>query len=164
MLPGPVAWLPTALYALCIEEANRWHPLEAGGVVMGYRNDPLAVVITGIIGAGPIALHGSHHFEPDYDWQLREIALHYERFGRRETYLGDWHSHPDAGNGQLSMTDRRVLRRIINTPSARTDMPLMAILHGNTDGWKMTVWRAQTKPRRILWPKLIMDEVVLRLH
>ena len=123
------------------------------------------VVITSLIGPGPEADHGQHYFEPDQKWQLTEIAAHYERSGRRETYLGDWHSHPGAATGRVSYTDRRVLRRIINTPQARAETPLMAIFFGDRDGgWNLEMWCAQLTPRRLLWPKLVMKHLDTQLY
>lgn len=163
MRPIAMTWLPRRLYATCIDEACRWYPLETGGVFMGYWHNPQVVVITQTIGPGPNALHGKHYFEPEQEWQLSEIAKHYEQSGRRETYIGDWHSHPRIGAGNLSARDRRVLRRIINTPAARAQMPLMAIFHGDPKDWQLAVWRAQLRYRRFLWPKLVVDNLNVRL-
>lgn len=157
------AWLPHTLHAACFNESSRQDPLETGGVFMGYWHDPLVAVITQVIGPGSDALHGKHYFAPDYDWQLGEIARHYKQSGRHETYLGDWHSHPGAATGNLSARDRRVLRRIINTPAARAKKPLMTIFYGATEDWQLAVWRAWLKHRSFLWPKLIVDDVRVRL-
>jgi integrative and conjugative element protein (TIGR02256 family) len=135
-------------------------PKETGGVFMGYWHDRYTAVVTAAIGPGPSAVHDRYHFEPDYDYQFRQIAEHYERSGRRETYIGDWHSHPGASSGHLSRLDRRVLRHIINTPAARADRPLMAIFYGGEDAWDLAGWQAQLFARKLLWPKLAVDEVV----
>jgi integrative and conjugative element protein (TIGR02256 family) len=158
-----VTWLPAALHERCTEEAERRFPLETGGVFMGYWADSRCAVVTHAIGPGPEAVHERRNFEPDHDWQLRAIAGHYRRSGRRETYLGDWHSHPGAVTGSLSRADRRVLRRIINTPAARAATPIMAIFHGGEMGWTLALWRAEMRPRSFLWPKLVLDEVEVRI-
>lgn len=106
---------------------------------MGYRID-VRTIVTQVIGAGPKAVHRTHSFEPDYDWQNKRIAEHYESSGRRDTYLGDWHSHPGATSGELSRHDRAVIRKIIRTPAARAPVPLMAILYGHPRDWELTVW------------------------
>ncbi len=130
---------------------------------MGYWHDPQIVVITQMIGAGPNALHNEHYFESDQQWQVSQIAKKYEQSGRCETYIGDWHSHPGAATGNLSARDRRVLRRIINTPQARANMPLMAVFHGDSEEWQLAVLRAQFRYSGFLWPKLVVDNVNLRL-
>ena len=130
---------------------------------MGYWSDSNTAVVTKLIDAGPAAERGSHYFEPDQKWQLTEIARHYERSGRRETYLGDWHSHPAAQNGKLSRKDCTVLRRIITTPEARALTPLMAVFNGKPSEWELTVWRAELRPRRFLRPKLTAAQARLRV-
>lgn len=129
--------LARGVLALCRAEADRCYPLETGGVLMGFWRRHLAVV-TQVIGPGPNARHERWSFEPDQEWQLGAIAAHYARSGRRETYLGDWHTHPDARNGNLSRMDRGVLRKVISTPSARAPTPVMMILYGSPAGWVLT--------------------------
>ncbi|MER8492368.1 Mov34/MPN/PAD-1 family protein [Mesorhizobium australicum] len=129
---------------------------------MGWWLNPDTAVVTAMIGPVPGALHERFRFQPDQQWQLEQIAAHYERSGRRETYLGDWHSHPDAPSGALSWTDRGVLRRVIATPEARCALPLMMILWGSSGTWQLTAWRAQTVPRVVLWDKLHLDPVQIR--
>lgn len=163
MRDGYVVWLPSRLHDDCIAEADRFYRLETGGALMGYWNGANAV-ITAIIGAGPAALHERHNFEPDQEWQVAAIARHYEASGRRETYIGDWHTHPDAKAPHLSWTDRRVIRRIINTPSARAPNPLMIVFCGAEGDWHATAWLACLKPRPIIWPKLVLRNTQLRLY
>lgn len=158
-----VVWLSAALRACCSEEGDHKYPKETGGVFMGYWHDPCCAVVTAIIGPGPAAVHETRHFEPDYEWQLSEIAAHYQRYGRRETYLGDWHTHPGADTGNLSRADRRVVRRIIDTPAARAATPLMAVFYGAKDAWNLTVWRGQLCRRMLLWPKLQIEGLNLRI-
>jgi integrative and conjugative element protein (TIGR02256 family) len=161
---GPVVRLPAKVHDRCIAEAHAHYPSETGGTLMGYRADANVFVVTAEIGAGPEASRGPHSFEPNQAWQLAEIARHYEASGRREAYLGDWHSHPGAEIGRLSRTDRRVLRRIINTPSARAPTPLMLIFYGTRDEWRASAWIAALIPRLILWPRLQLSNARLRLY
>ena len=128
---------------------------------MGWWADITTAVIAAVIGPGPDARHERHNFEPDQDWQLDQIAQHYEASGRRETYLGDWHSHPNASVDTLSWTDRRVLRRIINTPSARCPAPLMTVFWGQPDDWQAAVWHARLLRRTLLWDRLIVRRAQL---
>jgi integrative and conjugative element protein (TIGR02256 family) len=159
-----VVWLPTRLQEHLIAEANRFEDIETGGVLMGYWYTPAILVVTANIDGGPNALHEPHAFAPDQDWQITEIARHYHASGRRETYIGDWHTHPGANSGHLSWKDRRILRRIINTPAARAPHPLMVVLHGSRDAWQLTGWVASLKTRPILWATLLLTEVPVRRY
>ena len=82
------AWLSAGQHATCTRESNCKLPLESGGVFMGYWHDLSEVVITKLIGPGPKARHGHHYFEPDQDWQLSEIEIHYEQSGYMESASG----------------------------------------------------------------------------
>ena len=160
----PVIWLSSNLRRECAEEATRYYDLETGGTLMGYWHGTQTAVVTAMIEAGPGALHERHSFEPDQEWQLQKIAEHYEASGRTETYLGDWHSHPNARSGRLSWTDRGVLRNIISEPKARAPYPIMIVFHGGKREWETTAWVAATRNRRLFWSKLVIDEVTLRLY
>ena len=143
-LRGIAVSIPPAIVRACETEADALFPLETGGVLMGYwASDDLAVV-SAMIGPGPAAVHRSHSFEPDLEWQHGQIATHYFASGRRETYLGDWHTHPHAQSGSLSRHDRQVIRTIIRTPEARAKRPLMAIFHGTPREWGLTIWLGTT--------------------
>ena len=122
---------------LAVQEA----PRETGGVLMGYWTvDGSDVVITHVVGPGAAALHTPTRFVPDHDAHLRQIAAIYFESDRISTYLGDWHSHP-GGRSVLSARDRRTLRRIAATRSARTDCPLMGIVAGDEEeDWHLAVW------------------------
>jgi integrative and conjugative element protein (TIGR02256 family) len=161
MLYHPIIWISEDSLDACIVEAKKHSPLETGGVFMGYWADATAAVVTSIIGAGPAADRGHRHFAPDYEWQIDEIARHYEASGRRHSYLGDWHSHPGQAYGTLSKKDRRVLRRIIQTPAARASKPVMAIIHGS-ETTTVTIWIAELRGRPFLWPELNISQVELR--
>jgi integrative and conjugative element protein (TIGR02256 family) len=154
-------WIADDLLEEITSLACDYHPVETGGTFMGWWADSATAVINGLIGAGPAAEHGATHFQPDQDWQLQEIARHYEASGRRETYLGDWHSHPGATSGRISFTDRCVLRRIIGAPAARCPNPLMLIVWGEREQWQMSQWRAGLK-RGLIWSRLAVEESDLR--
>lgn len=130
-----------------MHEATKMAPLETGGVLMGYFKG-VDVVITDWIGAGPSARHEGASFEPDYDFQEREIAKIYQASGRVTTYVGDWHSHPEGGLA-LSRTDRGTLKRIANHPAARARQPLMMILAGRAP-WRLGIWSWQPTFLRFL--------------
>lgn len=156
---GVIVWMSPDVLQACFDEASDKFPLETGGTFMGWCADADTTVITAMIGPGPNAHHSGHSFQPDEAWQLDQIADHYAASARRETYLGDWHSHPEASSGTLSWTDRRVLRRVITTPSARCPTPLMIVLWGQSDDWQLTAWRAHLRSRPLLWDSLVLEHV-----
>lgn len=159
----PTVWIPQGIIRACFDEASSKFPFETGGTFMGWWADSHTVVITGVIGAGPKAHHGRYAFQPDEMWQLDQIARHYEDSGRRETYLGDWHSHPNASSGSLSWTDRHVLRRVITTPSARCPSPLMTVVWAQPDDWQFTAWCARLQPRLVLWSHLMVTQAAVKV-
>lgn len=164
-LAAPVVWMPRTAYEQCAREADRFYPRETGGTFMGYwASAGREVVITRVIAAGPGAKHALAAFEPDQQWQLREIAEHYSSSGRRDGYLGDWHSHPDAHSGELSGTDRSVLRRIIRTPKARAPHPISLVLWGTAANWRASTWIAALSGRALLPGRLLIVPASLRLY
>lgn len=160
--PNITVWMPQYMAQACVDEADDKFPLESGGTFMGWWADPDTAVITAMIGPGPNAHHGRHSFQPDEAWQLKQIALHYEASGRRQTYVGDWHSHPGASGGSLSWIDRRVLRRIITTPSARCPTPLMIVFWGRAEEWQVDAWWAQLRSRPVIWDRLALEQAAIK--
>ncbi|WP_157863269.1 Mov34/MPN/PAD-1 family protein [Bradyrhizobium tropiciagri] len=145
------------------EEACYHYPLETGGTLVGYWSDADTVVVTRLIGPGPASIHGRYSFEHDHEWEAAQIADHYYQSARSQVYIGDWHTHPDASSGELSGTDRRAIRRVINYPEARVAYPLMMVLFGGPEEWKSTIWAAELKPR---WPwgsRLSIDAAKLHM-
>lgn len=125
---------------------------------MGYISGDRAY-IEAVIPPGPKAYRGHRGFAPDQEWQLAEIAALYEKSGRTLTYLGDWHSHPKASSGALSLKDRMLLRRIMRTADARCSQPIMSILWGCPPSWNLSTWRALEIPRRLLEKTSRLDEI-----
>jgi integrative and conjugative element protein (TIGR02256 family) len=159
-----VVWLKRSVVEACVREASRTFPMESGGTFMGWWTNTHTAVITAAVGPGPRAVHSADHFEPDQEWQLKMIERHYEKSGRRETYLGDWHSHPRALSPELSTTDKAVLHSIIKTPAARCSQPIMAVLWGSNLMWNVTVWHARTLRRTCaLFEKLALHEARVRI-
>lgn len=141
-------WIEQDLVDRLAAEADRLYPQETGGVFLGYWDaDGPDAVITAIIGPGPDAVHRTHGFIPDYGYQETRIAEHYEASGRRHTYLGDWHTHPDTNHARLSWRDRRTLARIAAAPEARIPVPLMGVLTGGPEDWTATIWKGERRPR-----------------
>lgn len=138
-------WLPEVLLDEMTVLATCAHPNETGGVLIGYDAGN-GVVVTAIIGPGSKAIHGLRAFIPDYTYQDSEIERIYRESGRRHTYLGDWHSHPD-GRATLSSRDKRTLRGIASHRPARVPAPIMGIL-ADGDCWRLAVWRCFPRDMR----------------
>lgn len=133
-------WIGPRVIRELITEANLETPFETGGVLLGYWSDSdSSVVVQDHVGAGPQATRGRGWFVPDAEYQEDEIAIRYEASGRRTTYLGDWHSHPN-GTTTLSRRDRRTLRGIAKFGDARAANPLMVVLAGG-EPWRFGVWQ-----------------------
>ena len=142
----PTVWLYHAALQLMVREAERWLPFETGGVLMGYSDDHHdTFVIEQAIGPGPLAKHSRYSFMPAQYFHEQEIARIYALRKRCSTYLGDWHSHP-AGGPFLSKRDRRTLKTIAASPTARMTEPLMVLLVGPP--WDPVVWRGSLKRGR----------------
>jgi integrative and conjugative element protein (TIGR02256 family) len=121
-------------------EADRAHPLETGGILIGYATRD-GLVVERIVGPGPMATATRTSFLPDTAFQQAELNRIYQLSAGKETYLGDWHSHPD-GSPLISQIDRRTLRRIAAAASARLNTPGMLILAGHPDNWAIAGYGA----------------------
>lgn len=141
------AWVASIALERMQLEAQRRAPLETGGVLMGHwAEDQAGVVIADVVGPGPKAVHKRMSFVPDHLYQEREIARLYRESGRRVTYLGDWHSHPE-GPLELSVIDRLTQLRIGKHLTARAPRALMALVAGGHP-WTLGVWQLE---RRKWW-------------
>lgn len=127
-------WVSHSIRSQIFELAATSFPNETGGVLLGYEAENGELVLTRIFGPGPNASHSRTSFHPDHEYQKAELASHFLATGGRESYFGDWHTHP-LGIGQLSDTDRRTLRRIAETPAAQVCRPIMAVLAGGPSDW-----------------------------
>lgn len=136
----PSVWLPELVIEELRRLANQYYPLEIGGMLMGYIAENKDYVVTSIIGPGPNAKHSRHAFEPDSDFQLKILHARYMETNGRETYLGDWHTHPD-GTTNLSRRDKETLASIAATPESKITSPLMAVAAGSKEDWKLDVVR-----------------------
>lgn len=139
-LKDETLWLPERLLQLMLREAARRYPRETGGVWMGYRvEESRETVVTHVIGPGPDAWFGMDAFRPDAAYQHAEIDRVYQESGRKDTFLGDWHTHPRS-TPYLSAKDRAAIREIATDPKSRQPNPIMAILAGG-DPWRLVAWR-----------------------
>jgi integrative and conjugative element protein (TIGR02256 family) len=138
--------VPIDVLLQCKAEADRFYPLETGGTFMGYLAQD-CIVVDEVIGPGPGADHDRYGFTPDQTWQEAKIAEFYEASGRQSTYVGDWHSHPDATTGKLSNKDISVLKRVALHDAARCSRPGMVILSGAPSTWRAEAWSVDIQRR-----------------
>lgn len=124
------AWISRESLVEILNHAKSFENLETGGLLIGYWARPyVEVVITHVTIAGPNAEHGKYSFTPDPEYDQKRIESIYNQTTGLSTYLGDWHSHPH-GSTKMSNLDKRTLRRISRTASARTPHPIMGIVGG----------------------------------
>lgn len=146
-------------------EAAVKSPLETGGVLAGFISvDDNDVVITEMIGPGPKAKHRKWSFTPDYTYHREEIGKIFDKSDGLITYLGDWHTHPNA-LACMSCRDRIALRNIAEFPFNYVDRPIMLVLGGNDatgDEWVPRAWRIQRVANKLFWKRwdYILQEVV----
>ena len=137
--PLNLVWMSSDAKRELIEEADDKYELETGGVLMGYSSHRSEFVVQHVIGPGPLAIHESDSFEPDYVYQDRAIQTLFRASNGITTYLGDWHTHPD-GAAALSRRDKKTLSRISKTREARIAHPLMLLASGQPSRWSINAW------------------------
>lgn len=130
-------WIAKDVFERMIELVVEKFPRETGGMLLGYEANNGEAVVTAIIGPGPNAKHSRFRFKPDADFQQQELNRHFFDSAGKETYLGDWHSHP-GGSSRLSLLDKRTLHRIAATPTSRTVHPIMLVIGGQLGSWEPT--------------------------
>jgi integrative and conjugative element protein (TIGR02256 family) len=137
------------LAADVIAEAERFAPLETGGILLGYPDTrERRLWVAELVGAGPHSRRESDRFQPDGRWQKQQIAERYAASGRALHYLGDWHSHP-RGDGPSGL-DRETARLIADTPKAYCSHPVFLIATWNRSRWELRAYRlARRRFRRI---------------
>jgi integrative and conjugative element protein (TIGR02256 family) len=156
-------WIAHATFAEMTALASDSFPLETGGMLLGYRADNSDTVVTRIVGPGPKAKHSRYRFRPDTDYQQRLLEEHFYGTGGKETYLGDWHTHPE-GSTSMSHIDKRTLRRIAQTPSSATSDPVMAILAGAENGWELGATRYIGSRRTLLFVSYELRKLVPKFY
>lgn len=139
-------WICETAWKDILAVSARHLPLETGGMLIGYEAESGDPVVTSIIGPGPKARHGRFRFKPDYDYQQELLDSRFRQTAGRETYLGDWHTHP-SGECALSRRDVSVLRRIASCASAGTRRPIMLVLVPSDHDWTACTMRLITRGR-----------------
>lgn len=143
----PTVWVERVAVSAMLEEASRAHPMETGGLLIGYRGPDRTAVVTQIIGPGPGAIHRGDSFEPDYNFHEAALERIHAESGGIERYLGDWHTHPD-GKLYLSPKDLAVLRQIAEHADAGTKHPLMLVIATGAT-CTAAVWRYRRRRWRL---------------
>lgn len=154
--------LPCNLLDKCLDEASRTFPLESGGILMGQWLRPDLWQVDYVIGPGPQAHHERFRFSPDPDWQHDRIAERFRATGGRSTYLGDWHSHPNARHGRLSYTDKLAAQTILRSPQSQCERLLMMLVWGYPSSWKTSAWACETSAWK-LWRSGV-DVLAAEIH
>lgn len=152
-------WVPEAALNQMRDLAATAYPHETGGMLLGYHSSDGDVVVTAIIGPGPRARHSRLRFAPDHPYQQELLEQHFTRTEGRETYLGDWHTHPD-GACALSSLDKRVLTRIARSPQSGTTRPTMVVLAGAKSEWRLCGVRFESCKRLLLWNEYQLTALV----
>ena len=160
------AWILSGVLDQIRNEAESKTPLETGGLLLGYWSaDNNNVVITDMVGPGPLAKHRKFTYKPDYSFHQQEMKRIFNENGGMSTYLGDWHSHPESSS-HLSFLDKRALRNIARFPDNYIDHPIMLVL-GGTDKDDFTEWTPEIwmiSPQLSIFPWLRWDYVSLKVN
>ena len=149
MVTASTLWITTGVWLILRQCADEKYPLETGGVLLGYEANSREIVVTASVGPGPDAQHSLYGFVPDYEYQEEAVAAHYNKTSGVETYLGDWHSHPD-GAAALSRRDKKTMRNIASSPESGVTMPVMLVLTGSSGHWVPNAFRLRSWSRRLL--------------
>lgn len=123
--------------------AEAW-PDETGGVLIGFYDAPLDLAtVTQVVPPPPDSRGGPTWFHRGVSGlsALFTRIWHRDR-DRREHYLGEWHVHP-GGLPLPSRRDTEQMLRIARDPGAACATPLLLIVAGSADDWKLAVHVAQ---------------------
>lgn len=136
-------WLDQLVAENIVSRSAASSPLETGGLLIGYMTAE-GPVVTALIGPGSGAIATPTSLLPDARTQQLELNAIYSQTHGRDTYLGDWHSHP-RGVPNMSWRDRRTLAAIARDPRARLSRPAMLIAASTGDGWSFGAFLAERR-------------------
>jgi integrative and conjugative element protein (TIGR02256 family) len=137
-------------------------PLETGGMLIGYVGENGESVVKNIIGPGPKARHGKFRFVPDGEYQQSALEDIFLKTEGKETYLGDWHTHPKGGNTP-SYIDKMTLAKIAHEPASGTKNPIMAILGDGNPIWKIRIVQFLSA-RGLLLKRYVITELAPKIY
>jgi integrative and conjugative element protein (TIGR02256 family) len=163
LMRSSLIWLSSTALERIAADAQRFDPLETGGILIGYRLSETEAVITRVTSAGPLAVHRPRRFLPDPAHDEREIARIYCETSGRETYLGDWHTHPGQRLAVMSGRDHAALKTIVSAREARVPNALTLIAAGERSCWSPFVWSGHLVPRLRFWTQLVVSRCELQV-
>ena len=141
MTEPPFAALTLSLEAAeaAATEADRWHPRETGGVLVGAIVEG-CVRVEQAVGPGPQAVHERNFFLRDQDYAEQQVDLLHERSGGRVDYIGEWHSHsriqgPSATDITSMLQISRDLSNITSDSSNSMPFPVLVIAMRERRHW-----------------------------
>lgn len=109
-----------------LNETKVHYPLETGGMLVGYLKEKNYYILD-IIDAGPEAIHKTDYFLPDGKYQQPILEQKFFKSNGKVTFLGDWHSHPNA-DSYLSKLDMETLKNISEDEGAQITCPIFIII------------------------------------
>ena len=106
------------------QSSTQHYPLEAGGLLLGYRKDACIEIIdctepSGTDIATPTRFVRQDRHHQSYAFQKWSTS------GKRMDWIGEWHSHP-SGSPDPSWIDLKSWRKII----LRNDAPMVFVILG----------------------------------
>lgn len=158
-------WLKRSALEKAIEVSARAFPMEAGGLLLGYRASATEYVVEQISGPGPDAKHSPRSFIPDYEHDEKHVQEIYDLSNGETIYLGDWHSHPNTSTSYLSSKDRGALRNILKSESAQLDAAISIILAGSTkSNWTHRAWVAELVQTFMVFHRVAAVPAIVKLY
>lgn len=145
------AWIARRSVSRICSEARRKFPLESGGLLIGYWCSDRECVVRHITTAGPKAKHYKTRYVPDVNYDTMQVARFYNSSDGSDTYLGDWHSHPNTRQPCLSAKDQQALSNIATSEEARAPRPLSLICAGEPGAWRVAVWMGEMTTSLFKW-------------
>ena len=121
-------------------ECDRKFPHETGGVLVGHVASDGLTIVSAVVGPGPNALHARSRFTRDGEYAQIEVDRIYRESDGRDDYIGEWHSHPDAGGP--SFIDRGSMSWISDNPLYGRNEPVLIIVErARTNEWRPRAFR-----------------------
>lgn len=119
-------WVAADAVATIEAHTRRFRLRETGGALFGYEAADGDLVVTEACGPGPNAKHHRFRLVPDRDHTQAAIHRILKSSHGRDTYLGEWHSHP-LGRPRPSAKDIETLDDISSQEGVRLPRPLALI-------------------------------------
>ncbi len=138
--PLPALGLSASIVETLQRACERKAPCETGGVLVGHVDGDGRTVVTAVVGPGPNALHSRNRFQRDGEYTQAEVDRLYHESEGRVDYIGEWHSHPDAGGP--SHIDRHAMSWISDDPRYSSREPLLIIMERvRRREWQLRAYR-----------------------